>query len=76
MGCYTVVSMDSISITLFPPRVARSRMVKTTLRYGLSTMEMGPLFSSNQHLARLSFPSPSCRWSYRCHSRFHYHYHF
>ncbi|TYH19365.1 hypothetical protein ES288_A05G346000v1 [Gossypium darwinii] len=38
------LSMAFISITLFPPRVARSRMVKTTLGYGVPATEMGSLF--------------------------------
>ncbi|MBA0753956.1 hypothetical protein Gogos_021067 [Gossypium gossypioides] len=39
----TSLSMAFKSITLFPPRVARSNMVKTTIGYGVPATEMGSL---------------------------------
>ncbi|MBA0754179.1 hypothetical protein Gogos_005510 [Gossypium gossypioides] len=37
--------MAYISITLFLPMVARLRMLKTTLGYGVQATKMGSLFS-------------------------------
>ncbi|MBA0776202.1 hypothetical protein Gotri_011228, partial [Gossypium trilobum] len=57
------------SITIFPPRVARSRMVKTTMGYGVLATEMRSLFLEIPTFRLTIFPSPLRRWPYRCHSR-------
>ncbi|MBA0788858.1 hypothetical protein Gotri_026756, partial [Gossypium trilobum] len=49
-------SMASKSITLFSPRVARSRMVKTTLGYRVPATVIGSLFSEQPIFGSTIFP--------------------
>ncbi|XP_040950727.1 pectate lyase isoform X2 [Gossypium hirsutum] len=50
------LSMAFKSITLFLPRVARSRMVKTTMGYGVTATEMGSLFLEQPMFGSTIFP--------------------
>ncbi|MBA0755537.1 hypothetical protein Gogos_022171 [Gossypium gossypioides] len=49
-------AMASKSIILFLPRVARSRMVKTTLGYRVPATEMESLFSEKPTFGSTIFP--------------------